>query len=261
MDGALGEDLLVPHQHLLVLVWLARHELTLDEDLGRSHFLALSLYQRIHQVFGLLSRPIGAQYALALAQERVFVVVRDVVQRALKRSHRLVQRFVQLVVLLDRLLAFSLGHIELLREVLLEVLLQHLVLLLLTELHIHCPQLQTLVRVLVKEALKEGVELLASDLPHLLFGEAALLVDVDVGAVLGDQLHDSKLLSLLVRSPLVLPPQLPLGLDVGWVLPVAVSVDVMPYVALGQPVGSSVFARGRPAAVLAGVDTDGTNLF
>ena len=90
MDGALRGDLLVPHEHLLVLVRLARHELALDQNLGRSHFSAFSLYQRTHQVFSLLSRPIRSQNALALAQERVFVVVRDVVQRALERSHRLV---------------------------------------------------------------------------------------------------------------------------------------------------------------------------
>ena len=58
--------------------------------------------------------------------------------------------------------------VELPVEVLLEVALQHLHFILFVELELECLQFVVIIAILIKEALEEGKELLATDFTHLL---------------------------------------------------------------------------------------------
>ena len=120
-----------------------------------------------HEVFLLLLRPVGAQNALTLAQKCVLVILSDVVEISDKRWHCFVQLIVHFVLLSQLLLPVRLLDVELLREVLLEVLGEQIFLVLLAELYLHRLQLEAVVSVFVKEALKERVELLPTNLTHL----------------------------------------------------------------------------------------------
>ena len=204
-----------------------------------------------HEVFLLLLRPVGAQNALTLAQKCVLVILSDVVEISDKRWHCFVQLIVHFVLLSQLLLPVRLLDVKLLREVLLEVLGEQIFLVLLAELYLHRLQLEAVVSVFVKEALKERVELLPTNLTHLPLRQT-VLVDVCVRPMLSYQLQNSQPLRLLIWAPLVLALEGPLGLSVRLVVPPALSLDDMTNGANGK----AVFGR----RILTGIDSDRADL-
>ena len=199
---------------------LARDKLTLNEHFSRLHLPCLPLHDSVEKVVVLLICAEGVQYTLASAQKGIFVVLGDIVEATIEGALLLVKDRAEAHALLHLGLLFRLIMVELLVEVPLEVALQHLHFIPLVELELESLQFCVVVAILLEEALEEGKELFAPDLPHLLLRNAF---------VRQKRLVRRRIFQAHIDPPpLVLPSEVPFRLVMRRLPPLARSIDAVP---------------------------------
>jgi len=148
--------------------------LALDQDTRWFHLASFAFLNCLFQIFDLITSPVGAQDSFALAQERVFVIVSNVVKFPVIHSLLWLQHRAQIELSLNNFLLLRLIDIQLLLEVTVEVLSEQLGLIFFAKGNLVRRQLQTIIGVLVEEALEEAEELLPSNSPQSFLREGIL---------------------------------------------------------------------------------------
>lgn len=164
MDRPLGAQLAI--EQVVLLRWLARGKLTLNQDFGWPHLSAISVSQQVTDHFIGLLVFVRTENALALAEECILVVFSDVVQTAFERLVCRVGAVCEAMVILKLLFLLRLCHIKLFIEVALEVFLEYFNFFAFVKRNVMGLQLDAVVLILVEESFEECIELLSSDLAH-----------------------------------------------------------------------------------------------